>query len=42
MFENLQGINPMGLSLPWYDYKTNHYSQTLTYNKQPFDVTQIY
>ena len=26
MFEILQGINPMGLSAPWSDYK----------NKQPF------
>ena len=39
MFEKWQGINPMGLSAPWGDYK-NNYSQTLKCNRQPYSVTQ--
>ena len=31
---------PMGLNALWKDYKTNNYSVTRKFNKQPYDVTQ--
>ena len=40
LFENCQGMNPMGLSAPWGKYKNNQYLQTWKWNKQLYDVTQ--
>ena len=40
MFEKLQGINTLGLSGPWDDYKPINYSQKWKCKKQSDDPTQ--
>ena len=39
-YNNLQGTNPMYISSPWANYKTNNYSQIQKCKKQPYYVTQ--
>ena len=36
----MQGINPMGISAPWADYKNNLFIIKLKTKKQPYDITQ--
>ena len=40
MFENWQGINPMGLSSPWANYKNKQLSTNMKLNEQPYDITK--
>ena len=39
-YNKFLGMNPMGLSDPWHDFKNKQSFTNIKCNKQPYDVTQ--